>query len=142
MTLADYPTLFPDLPTDDLAVYLAVETPVHYWEDAQTSAGELPGRDGQTWKPVIELNTGRVLHWPKGVKANVSFKVSDEGRYYLLNDQMAKIRQYHNTYVPSVLDTEDYLGGDYIVLEVNAEGVIEGWRPHLVELRQWPFINH
>lgn len=67
---------------------LIVSANVRYWEDAGINGaadgnGDIPFRQGDLWKPVIELETGRVIDWPQGTEAKIHFKVCDQGEYWL-----------------------------------------------------------
>lgn len=106
---------------------------VRYWEDASvngtTDDHDAPAmpliRDGR-WELMIDLATGRIDGWPKGTTAETHYKACDDGVYRLLTpngDEVCKL----DGYVPSMLDTEGYGYGDYVILTIGADGLIEGW---------------
>lgn len=39
------------------------------------------------WNIIIDIETGSVVDWPKGVTADVHYKVCDEGEYSLLDSE-------------------------------------------------------
>ena len=119
------------------AVRLLVAANVRYWEDAMVNGKEdtdgtlIPLRVGDLWSPIIELATGRVLNWPQGTTAEVHYKVCDAGCYWL-EDASGKRLKRENDYVPSgLLCMGDKGYGDYIILKINADGIIEDWRPEI-----------
>jgi hypothetical protein len=123
-------------------VRLLVSAEVRYWEDAtvngeeDTDGSRIPLKRGDMWKPTIELATGRVLDWPQGTTADIHYKVCDAGEYWL-EDAEGKRLKYKGDYVPDDLlcmGGEGY--GDYIILTINAAGIIENWNPKL-EGKEW-----
>lgn len=113
---------------------LLVEANVRYWEDASVNGvddedGDLiPCKVGETWKPIIELETGMILNWQKGKEANIHYKVCDAGEYWLQDENREKIVKAKGYYVPDFLAIDDSGFGDYIIMKVNKEGLINNWR--------------
>ncbi|BDD02477.1 hypothetical protein [Persicobacter psychrovividus] len=109
--------------------YLRVEAFIPFWEDARIDGsrdkeGKIPCRQGDMWKPCIEIETGRIINWEKGVSAETFYKVRDTGMYYLL-DAENKVVAERGGYALACLG-DSY--GDYIELNIDAEGMIEGWK--------------
>lgn len=116
--------------------YLRIDAHVRYWEDTdvngvpdtdiEESDNELamPFSDRETsmWHPTVDVEDGRIINWPKGTTASVHYKVCDEGTYTLLDQDMAKIVEIES-YVPNCIG--EY--GDYIVMEIDEDGYIEGF---------------
>ena len=79
--------------------YLAVNAEVRYWEDASVNGVEdqdgtlIPCRHGDSWRPTIEIDTGKIINWPNGTTANIHYKVCAAGSYALLDE--------HGTWEPS-----------------------------------------
>lgn len=129
-------------------VRLIVSAEVRYWEDAKVNGVEdtdgtlIPFRDGDEWKPVIELATGRVIGWPEGATADIHYKVCDAGEYWLEAENGARMK-WKGDYVPSrLLAYEDGEWGgdsDYIIFKVNASGCIENWYP-VIDLSRWEAV--
>ena len=122
---------------------LIVSAGVRYWEDATVNcvADEdgtlIPLREGDKWIPIIELETGRVLSWPQGTTANINYKVCDAGEYWL-EDADGKRVKWKGYYVPdSLLAIGDKGYGDYIILAISAEGMIEGWKTPEINDDEW-----
>ena len=121
------------------AKFLQVEAGVRYWEDTEVN-GELdteegdnvPCKDGELWKPLIELETGRVLNWEVGKTASVHYKVCDKGRYILQDAYHEPIKTIDG-YVISDLAIGESGFGDYIIMEIDENGMIENWSPSLEE---------
>jgi len=126
--------------------YLIVRAEVRYWEDATVngqvdSDGTLiPFRDGDDWRPVIELDTGRVSgrtsNWPLGVSAKVHYKVCDAGKYWLCDDKGNRL-QWLGDYVPNDLLAAGNGSGDYIIMTIGEDGIIENWKPPVINPEEW-----
>ena len=131
------------------ATRLIVKAGVRYWEDSRINGTEdeqgtlVPLRKGDHWCPILELATGRVLDWPAGVNADIYYKVCDDGEYWLANDSNTKLAKYGDdidgtSYVPDAfLCVGDRGYGDYIILNVGADGLIVGWKPPVIDPREW-----
>ena len=115
--------------------FMVVEAAVRYWEDAtvngeQDTKGTLiPCRSGDLWNPVIDMETGEIKNWPKGTTADIHFKVCDAGKYWIVDDEGKMLAKWRGDYVPDAwLCIGDNGYGDYIIMCVGADGVIEGWK--------------
>jgi hypothetical protein len=124
-------------------VRLVVSAEVRYWEDAQingvydTEEGmHIPLKIGNLWKPVIELETGRVLDWPIGTTADIHYKVCDAGEYWLEDAEGARVK-WTGDYVPDDILAGGDGFGDYIILEIGAGGLIAGWRMPVLIPGDW-----
>jgi len=134
----------PDITLDGFSK-LVVSAEVRYWEDAEVNGVQdseegtlIPLKVGNLWKPTIELATGRVVGWPQGTTADIHYKVCDAGEYWL-EDANGKRVKWTGDYVPNnllAIGGEGY--GDYIILKISAEGIIEGWKtPQIIRLEDW-----
>ncbi len=130
------------------ACFLEVDAEVRYWED--TSVDGKPDADGtliplrtsKSWAPVIRLADGLVQDWPTGTAARVHYKVCDQGSYWLLDDHRVRIAQWRGNYVPDEFLCQSGDGfGDYIVLDVGADGLIDGWKRPPVKAHQWILLT-
>lgn len=121
--------------------YLQAECGVRYWEDAtvdgvkDTHGSLVPCREGDNWCPIINLETGKIENWKPGVVADIHYKVCDEGRYTLLNEAKEEVRSIDG-YVLSMLAPKSNGHGDYVIMDVNADGVIQSWHPDLSEFEE------
>lgn len=128
------------------AKFIELDAGVRYWEDAylngkEDANGEIPLRNGDGWQPTIELATGRVLDWPAGVEADIHYKVCDAGMYWLLDEAKRRIAKWRDYYVPNdFLCVGDNGYGDYIILKIDAGGLIPGWRNPGVDVDKWEQI--
>jgi len=117
-----------------------VRAHVRYWEDSEINGvpdekGTLtPCREGELWCPIIDIDTGVILNWIKGVKANVHFKVCDAGSYFLKDAEGKVVLSREDDYVPNELIPGSY--GDYIEMSIDENGKIADWTPSLGD-----FIN-
>ena len=108
--------------------YLKIDVGPRYWEDSKINGvddiswdeqklGKQPNMpfavyneesskrrksDSYRWQLIIDLETMKVLGWPNGVKADVFYKVCDDGTYFLLDDKQ-NILDEKNCYVPRIL---------------------------------------
>lgn len=123
-------------------VRLLVSAGVRYWEDATVNGDEdsegrlIPMRSGDLWRPAIELASGRVLNWPQGTTADIHYKVCDAGEYWL-EDADGKRAKYKGDYVPDILAVGDQGCGDYIILKISSEGMIDGWKEPQLDPEYW-----
>lgn len=113
--------------------YLKVEAGMRYWEDATVNGIEdtegmlIPCRSGDTWEPVIDLNTGIIQDWPQNTIASIHYKVCDDGRYALLDADRAEVK-VHEGYVPSIMCPQHDGYGDYIIMDVGPDGAIANFQ--------------
>jgi len=131
------------------ATRLIVKAGVRYWEDARINdipdeEGTLvPFRWGDRWRPVIELSSGRIIDWPVGVTADIHYKVCDDGEYWLADEHNVPLAKYgtdptDTSYVPNdILCIGDNGYGDYIIMTVGPDGIIAGWKPPVIDPREW-----
>jgi len=120
--------------------YIEVAADVRYWEDASVNGVEdtdgtlIPSRNGNSWCPVIRLHDGLVIDWPIGVIADVHYKVCDAGEYWILDADKQRIAKWAGYYVPNEFLCQENNGyGDYIILNIDAEGFVKGWKPADIE---------
>ncbi len=127
--------------------YLRAKCGVRYWEDATVNGetdddgSRIPCRDpkpnnslgGGDWLPLIDLDTGMIVGWPKGTTASVHYKVCDDGLYQLLSEDCKTVVKEINGYVPRIMCPEGDGYGDYVIMEIDADGQIAKWRADLTE---------
>lgn len=112
---------------------LEVKAQVRYWEDAEVNGQEdtegslIPCRNGDTWEPSIDIETGQILNWVKGKSAKVHYKVCDAGTYTIKGEKGCEIRMIDG-YVPGILSPGGLGYGDYIIMNINEEGFINKWK--------------
>lgn len=116
--------------------YLRASCGVRYWEDATVDGvddenGDLiPCREGDYWKPLIDLQSGQIVNWKKGVSAQIHYKVCDDGTYALLDENYKEIVSITD-YVPSIMSPKESGYGDYVIMDVNEDGFIQNWTADL-----------
>lgn len=122
------------------AKFLQVEAGVRYWEDASVNGvtdeeGDLiPCRDGDTWCPIIEIDTGKIVNWEIGKTADVHYKVCDNGVYILQDSNRDHLKTIED-YVISDLAIGESGYGDYIIMKIDSNGIIENWKPTLEDFQ-------
>lgn len=117
--------------------YLHCNMGVRYWEDGQINgrqdsdeAPAMPFASGENWTIDIDLETGKIIGWPEGTIANVHYKVCDAGVYALLDaDGVEVVRK--DGYVPAMLSPGGQGWGDYVIMEIGADGRILNWEADL-----------
>lgn len=113
--------------------FLQVSAGVRYWDDG-TINGECredgfdtPCKDGDRWKPIIKLETGEIVNWDKGNKAEMHYKICDDGLYTLIDDKGEVVKTIDG-YVPSLMCPKENGYGDYIIMDIDEDGMIQDWK--------------
>jgi hypothetical protein len=113
---------------------LHVRAGVRYFEDTTVNGqtddeGDLiPCRDGSdNWCPIIDIDTGIITNWEQGKGADVHYKICDDGSYTLKNNE-GNVITYVDGYVPKCMCPEENGYGDYIIMKIDANGLIAGWK--------------
>lgn len=129
------------------ATRLSVFANVRYWEDTTVNGVQdvdgilIPFRKGDAWHPVIELDTGKILDWPKGTTAIIHYKVCDDGEYYIGDNERRLTLKWAGDYVPDkFLCHGDNGYGDYIIFYVDENGFIKDWRKPVIKADEWKQI--
>lgn len=118
--------------------YFSAKCGVRYWEDAiingvtDTEGTLIPCRKGDYWCPLIEIETGRILNWIIGARAQIHYKVCDDGKYEFLDKDKQTIFIF-DSYVPSILSPKEPGYGDYVIMDVDKNGMIDKWEIDLSE---------
>lgn len=113
--------------------HIRVTAPVRY--DDEDIPYDFPGRSGKTWTAEIDVATGAIRHWPKGRAGYMHMKVRDEGVYHALGADGAAVLSREDDYVPGFFPGDHY--GDYLIFNIDADGVIAGWRCDPSDLEDW-----
>lgn len=126
----------------DAVTHIDVEADVRYWDDAvvdgvvDDDGSRIPGRVGDTWKVRVRLAGGRIEDWPAGIVARIHYKVCDQGEYWLSRPDGVRLAKWHGSYVPD-RHLGSGSGGDYIVMNVDGGGRIEGYDRVDVDEARW-----
>ncbi|MBR1526876.1 MAG: hypothetical protein IJ640_09510 [Prevotella sp.] len=126
--------------------FVKIDAGVRYWEDGEVNGKDdidlyetkgvcsptmpfaIKVKDAPTsniysdhyrWQPIIDIEKGCIVGWPKGTSAKVHYKVCDDGIYYLLAPDYKQLYKIES-YVPSFLGEE----GDYIIMDIDKDGNI------------------
>ncbi len=123
--------------------YLEIDSEPRYWEDAyingvEDAEGKMPGSDGNSWKVIIDLETGKIDGWPEGVEASTHYKVCDAGQYYLLDSEKQRVAEYNHYYVPS--SEFDGIGDDDYLIMTIKDGAVQGFGSH-IDIAKWIAIE-
>lgn len=142
-------------PVDYEAKFLKVDAGVRYWNDAKVNGvedtdveetgkaptipcaeyiGEQPGiLCGNSWRwcPMIDIDEGKIINWKQGVTAHIHYKVCDDGIYEVI-EANGNVLAAHEGYVPDIMCPADEGFGDYIIMNVDENGVIEDWKKELI----------
>lgn len=118
--------------------YLLAEVGARYWEDATVNGIEdtegdlIPCRDGDLWVPLIELETGKILNWQVGKTAKVHYKSCDCNVFKLLDADNNVVSELDG-YVINMMCPGDDGYGDYVIMDIDADGVIADFKPDFRE---------
>lgn len=125
------------------ARFLDVEAEVRYWEDARVNGvededGTIFGRDGAVWRIRIDLETGAIVDWPSDTRADIHYKVCDQGEYWLVSADGVRLAKWRDYYVPSAFLCHGDCGwGDYIIFRVADNGRIDGYSRPQIDDDDW-----
>ncbi len=124
------------------AKYVEVNAGPRYWEDTyfngkEDADGNIALRDGSRWRPVIRLEDGQVMDWQPGYTAEVHYKVCDDGEYWLQDTNGWRIAKYYSDYVPDLLSVGENGYGDYIIMKIDENGKIKGWKQPEIKEENW-----
>ena len=127
-----------------MSKYIEVSAEVRYWDDAEINGvsrqdgSTVPFKQESLWRPTIRLADGQVMEWPEGTTADIHFKVCDQGEYWLLDEDRNRVAKWRGHYVPDDFLCPNGNGwGDYIILRIDADGVIEGWKQPAIQREEW-----
>ena len=110
-------------PVEVEIVAVKIHVAVRYGTDDMPM--DFPGREGDMWRITVDIDTGKIDGWPKGVERDLYMKVCDDGSYYLLDGENRCVAGLENEYVPHGVVPGEF--GDYIDLHIQPDGVIENW---------------
>lgn len=117
--------------------YLYADVDVRYWEDAKLNGKDclesgdgFPCKDGDSWKPEINIETGEIENWISGNTASIHFKVCDAGIYKLIDEKGICILT-KNSYVPDCMCPNGGGYGDYVIMDIKENGFIQDWRSNI-----------
>jgi len=109
-----------------IARYLELDVAVRYEEEDMPN--DAPGREGDSWKCMIDLEQEKIINWPQGKTLQFfDMKVCDEGQYTLFDFEMNQIAHIDG-YVPNSLLPGSY--GDYLDMSIDENGKILNWKPN------------
>ena len=118
---------------------LQIDAGVRYWEDSSVDnvddvKGDLiPCRDGDRWKPLIDVESGLILNWKVGTTAKIHYKICDDGIYTLT--EINGTQSMKDGYVPDCLAIDDTGFGDYIIMDIDKNGLITNWEFDITEFK-------
>ena len=101
---------------------IEVILPVRY--DDEDIPYDAPMRDSKVWRACIDIDEGRVWHWPQGKPLDMHMKVVDGGIYILRDSEGINIAE-RKDYVPHGIIPGEY--GDYVELKIDETGKITNW---------------
>jgi hypothetical protein len=118
--------------------HLRASLGVRYWEDAAVNGVEennddpkIPLRDDGRWILAIDLTTGQIANWPAVTTASTHYKVCDDGVYSLLDASGTAVAVRGDGYVPDMLCPSGEGYGDYVIMDIDENGVISQWKADL-----------
>jgi hypothetical protein len=121
--------------------FLRARCVVRDWEDANVNdvvdedGSLIPCRKGDLWCPLIDLDAGRIVDWPPGVTADIHYKVCNAGIYELLSVNHSVVAK-RDGYVINMMSPGAEGYGDYVIMTVGADGIIEDWSVDLTDFER------
>lgn len=86
---------------------------------------DYPGRHGNQWDVTIDIETGQIRKWPKGVPAfELNMDVRKDGSYYLLDVEGKELDKLENEYVPFCFPAG---GMNKMYLSIDEYGFVTNW---------------
>ena len=115
-----------------------IKAEVRYWEDAQVNGFEdvegnlIPCKENKNWCPIIDVDLGIIDNWIIGNYAKIHYKVCDGFMCNFIDNNNGFIHFYEG-YVPDFMCPNRDGDGDYIIMNINNDGVIENWDKNQVK---------
>ena len=104
-------------------------------EGFKTEGKPVPCLEHGFWLPVIDAETGTIINWTEGTAASIHVKVCDACEIaYHDTTTGAHWHTRGSDYVPDFLSPAENGYGDYIIMNVMANGHIAGWLGKDVEM--------
>ena len=114
---------------------IKVKAQIRYWEDTEVNGIEdtengdnIPCKLGELWCPVINVATGVIENWEIGKTAKIHYKVTNGCGWELLDENGTVVQSQDDGYVPDTLCPAERGYGDYIIMNINENGLIDKWR--------------
>lgn len=111
------------IPTEIDIKTVGIEVAVRYEEE--DIPNDFPLRDGDMWRAMVDIDTGKIRDWPQGKSGDLYMKVCDEGSYALYAEDGRELAILDGDYVPHGVVPGEY--GDYIDLKIDETGAIKNW---------------
>lgn len=119
---------------------IIVNAGVRYWDDSSIDGIDTPENGdgfpckyGKMWNPIIDLDTGIITNYDFTKPVSIHFKVCDMCSYQIADDSGEIVLSVINDYVPDFLCPKDAGYGDYIIMDISADGIIQGWDKNKVQ---------
>lgn len=119
--------------------YLRADFEPRYFEDSTVNGVEdvngdlMPGANKGViiWK--IDITNGKIINWDIGKTAKIHYKVCDQGEYHLLDENEDEILKSNGYYVPNSMCPDGNGYGDYIIMKIDNNGIIEDFQLDIEE---------
>ncbi len=79
------------------------------------------------WCPIIDIDSGKILNWKEGAIAKIHYKVCDQFNCQIKDGEGNVHKKIEDEYVPGSMCPEEDGYGDYIIMNVDSNGIIEDW---------------
>lgn len=103
--------------------WLRITIPINYGDEDMPF--DFPQREGDVWNVLIDMEEGKIKHWPAGFAYNLFVTVKDGGTYRLYDDNGIEIASIEEYYVPNDVIPGEF--DDVIKLDIAADGTITNW---------------
>jgi len=121
--------------------YLLAEVGARYWEDSSVDGVEdtegdlIPCRDGDYWKPLIDIETGKILNWEVGKTAKIHYKSCDDNIFKILDKDSNVIKEINSYVIDMMCPTENGYG-DYVIMNILEDGTIENFTANFEDFQE------
>ncbi|WP_228200187.1 hypothetical protein [Acinetobacter tianfuensis] len=120
-----------------------VKAQIRWWEDTTVNGIEdtenganVPCKQGELWCPIINVATGIIENWEIGKTAKIHYKVTDGCGWELLDKNGIVIQSQADGYVPETLCPAERGYGDYIIMNINENGLIDKWHFNIDDFQE------
>lgn len=115
-----------------------------YWEDSEINGVEDDAENPKmplieehigekAWHIIINLDNGQIGNWPKDTTASIHYKSCDDNYIDILDDQLGIVK-YYTGYVPNFLCPKENGYGDYVIMDIDENGFIQGFNNNLDDI--------
>ena len=92
-----------------------------------TNGDNIPCKEGKLWCPIINIDTGIIVNWKKGITASIHYKVNNRLRYEVIDRNGNIVASDNKSFVSKTLCAGASSYEDDIIMEIDENGLIKDW---------------